>query len=103
MWEEAGVKCDPSKMVLLAIYNLAGIQIQMIYRVELENDTFEAGHESSDVKFVSWDEIPWDELAFPTVEWGLQHAMEMKDKETPVIQEKTKLVTMDGKWKVEEG
>ena len=103
MWEEAGVKCDPSKMDLLAIYNLAGMQIQMIYRVELENDTFEAGHESSDVKFVSWDEIPWDELAFPTVEWGLQHAMEMKDKETPVIQEKTKLVTMDGKWEVEEG
>jgi ADP-ribose pyrophosphatase YjhB (NUDIX family) len=103
MWEEAGVKCDPSKMDLLAIYNLAGMQIQMIYRVELENDTFEAGHESSDIKFVSWDEIPWDELAFPTVEWGLQHAMEMKDKETPVIQEKTKLVTMDGKWKVEEG
>lgn len=103
MWEEAGVRCNPEGMDLLAIYNLAGMQIQIIYRVKLENDTFEAGHESSDVKFVSWDDIPWDELAFPTVVWGLEHARNMKDEEKPVIQEKTKLVTMDGTWKVEEG
>lgn len=102
-WEEAGVTVDPSKLELLSIFNLAGMQIQMIYRVELENDTFKAGPESSDVKFVPWDEIPWDELAFPTVVWGLEHARAMKDVATPVVQERTKFVTMDGKWKVEEG
>ena len=57
----------------------------------------------SDVKFVTWDEIPWDELAFATVEWGLEHAREMKSIATPVIQERTKLITEDGKWEVEEG
>ena len=102
-WEEAGVTVDPSKLELLAIYNLAGMQVQLIYRVELENDTFEAGHESSDVKFVSWDEIPWEELAFATVEWGLEHARDMKDVATPAVQERTKLITEDGKWEVEEG
>ena len=102
-WEEAGVKFDPSKSQLLAIYNLAGMQIQTIYRVELENDTFEPGHESSDVKFVEWDEIPWEELAFTTVEWGLEHAREMREQANPVVQERTKLVTDDGIWKVEEG
>jgi ADP-ribose pyrophosphatase YjhB (NUDIX family) len=102
-WEEAGVKFDPAKSELLAIYNLAGIQIQTIYRVELESDVFEPGHESSDVKFVHWDEIMWDELAFPTVQWGLEHAKAMKDQAKPTVQERTKFVTMDGQWKVEEG
>lgn len=102
-WEEAGVKFDPSESELLAIYNLAGMQVQMIYRAELESDAFEAGHESSDVKFVAWDDIPWDELAFPTVEWGLQHAKETRGEIKPTVQERTKLVTMDGKWRVEEG
>jgi hypothetical protein len=97
------VKFDASKCQLLALYNLAGIQIQTIYRVELDDDTFEAGHESSDVKFVPWNEIPWEDLAFPTVHWGLEHALAMKDEEKPTIQERTKLVTMDGQWKVEEG
>lgn len=102
-WEEAGVKFDPAKSDLLAIYNLAGMQIQMIYRAELESDEFEAGHESSDVKFVAWDEIVFEELAFPTVEWGLSYARDVKDEVNPAVQERTKLVTMDGQWKVEEG
>mmetsp|Transcript_34745 Transcript_34745/g.75350 ORF Transcript_34745/g.75350 Transcript_34745/m.75350 type:complete len:255 (+) Transcript_34745:89-853(+) len=102
-WEEAGVNFDATQAELLAIYNLAGMQVQMIYRVELENNEFEAGHESSDVKFVAWDDIPWDDLAFPTVNWGLEHARDMKGEEKPMVQERTKLVTMDGQWKVEEG
>ena len=104
-WEEAGVKFDPAKSDLLAIYNLAGMQIQMIYRVELDNDDFEAGHESSEVQFVAWgdEEFPWDELAFPTVKWGLEYARDVRGDANPAVQERTKLVTMDGKWKVTEG
>jgi len=103
-WEEAGVKFNPKESELLAIYNLAGMQIQTIYRAELETDDFDlAGHESSDVKFVAWDDIPWEELAFPTVTWGLEHARDMKDETQPTVQERTKLMTMDGQWKVEEG
>lgn len=102
-WEEAGVKFDPAKAELLAVYNLAGMQIQMIYRAELESDDFEAGHESSDVKFVSWDEIAWEDLAFPTVAWGLEYARDMREEVKPAIQERTKMMTMDGKWTVEEG
>ena len=100
-FEEAGVKFDPRKSDLLAIYNLAGMQVQMIYRAELDSNQFQAGRESSDVKFFDWESIPWDELAFPTVNWGLEYARDMKDEANPSVQEKTKLVTMDGKWKVE--
>lgn len=102
--EEAGVEFAPEESELLAVYNLAGMQVQMIYRVELESDDFDlGGQESSDVKFVPWDDIPWSDLAFPTVAWGLEHAREMKDQARPVVQERTKLVTMDGKWEVKEG
>lgn len=102
-WEEAGVKFDPEKSQLLAIYNLAGMQIQTIYRVELDNAEFKAGHESSDVKFVPWDDVQKYDAAFATVEWGLEHAQKMKDVSKPGIQERTKLQTDDGEWKVIEG
>ena len=95
-FEEAGVKFDPRKSDLLAIYNLAGMQVQMIYRAELDSNDFTAGIESSDVKFFDWENIPWDELAFPTVNWGLEYARDVKDEANPSVQEKTKLVTMDG-------
>jgi len=102
--EEAGVIFSPEKCQLLALYNLAGMQIQTIYRVELDSDTaFEAGHESSDVKFMTWEDIPWDDLAFATVHWGLEHAFAMKDEKKPIVQERTKVVTEDGLWKVQEG
>lgn len=100
--EEAGVRFDPASSDLIAIYNLAGMQIQMIFRVELESEDFEPGPESSDVMFVAWADIPWDDLAFPTVTWGLEHARSVKDEFNPAIQERTKLVTADGQWRVEE-
>jgi 8-oxo-dGTP pyrophosphatase MutT (NUDIX family) len=100
--EEAGVRFDPASSDLIAIYNLAGMQIQMIFRVELESEDFEPGPESSDVMFVAWADIPWDDLAFPTVAWGLEHARSVKDEFNPAIQERTKLVTADGQWRVEE-
>jgi len=103
-WEEAGVKFNPQDSELLAIYNLAGMQVQMIYRAELENDEIELpGHESSDVRFFAWGDIPWEELAFPTVSWGLEYARGVKEESNPPVQERTKWVTIDGKWKVEEG
>jgi ADP-ribose pyrophosphatase YjhB (NUDIX family) len=102
--EEAGVVFDPASSELIAIYNLAGVQIQMIFRVELESADFKAGPESSDVKFVAWADIPWDDLAFPTVTWGLEYARAVKDEVNPAVQERTKLVTADGQWTVvEEG
>ena len=101
--EEAGVSYDPSDSQLIAVYNLAGMQVQTIYRVELGDDSFEAGHESSEVKFFAWDDIPWSEVAFATVEWGLEHARSMKDEMVPTVQERTKIITEDGQWRVQEG
>jgi ADP-ribose pyrophosphatase YjhB (NUDIX family) len=59
---------------LLAVYNIPRIsQVQLIYRATLASLEFSAGPESLEAKLFHWDEIPWDELAFPSVHWALQH------------------------------
>ena len=38
------------------------------------------GIESEEVALVDWADIPWDQLAFPTVVWALAHFHESRDK-----------------------
>jgi ADP-ribose pyrophosphatase YjhB (NUDIX family) len=69
-WEEARARIAID--ALLAIYSIPRIsQVQMIYRATLAEPGFSAGPESEDVQLFSWDKIPWDELAFPSVRWAL--------------------------------
>lgn len=57
---------------LLAIYSIPRIaQVQIMYRAELADPNFSAGVESLEVALFTWDEIPWQELAFPSVYWAL--------------------------------
>ena len=66
---------------LLAIYSIPRIsQVQMIYRAKLVGTAFGAGVESLEVKLFSWNEIPWEKLAFPTVHWALLQFEQMKGK-----------------------
>ena len=58
---------------LLGVYNIPRIsQVQMIYRARLKHPDVAAGEESEAVRLVTWDEIPWDDLAFPVVETTLK-------------------------------
>ncbi|MEM1399909.1 MAG: NUDIX hydrolase [Pseudomonadota bacterium] len=69
-WEEARARLELEGV--LAIYNVARIsQVQVIYRARLIDPTIEPGPESLDVGLFDWDDIPWDEIAFPTVRWSL--------------------------------
>ena len=69
--EEAG--CELKMDGLLAVYDLAHLsQVQLIYRARLQGSKIEAGIESLEVALFSWDEIPWKELAFPSVAWALR-------------------------------
>ena len=59
---------------LLAMYSVARIgQVQIMYRARLVSDDIAAGIESEEVALVDWADIPWDQLAFPTVVWALAH------------------------------
>jgi ADP-ribose pyrophosphatase YjhB (NUDIX family) len=66
---------------LLAVYSVPHIsQVQLMYRAHLASPEFSAGPESLDVRLFGWDEIPWDELAFPSVRWALTHFRETAGK-----------------------
>lgn len=68
--EEAGAHISID--ALLAVYNIPRIsQVQMIYRATLTNPAIAAGVESLEVGLFAWQDIPWDELAFPSVVWAL--------------------------------
>ncbi|MEM7290625.1 MAG: NUDIX hydrolase [Pseudomonadota bacterium] len=59
---------------LLAVYTVERLsQVQLIYRAGLNSPEFSAGEESLEVDLFEWDQIPWLEIAFPTVLWALNH------------------------------
>jgi ADP-ribose pyrophosphatase YjhB (NUDIX family) len=67
---------------LLAVYSIPRIsQIQVIYRADLADPDVRPGIESLEVELFSWERIPWDEIAFPSVHWALNHFREVADVE----------------------
>ena len=66
-FEETGSKAkilQPYTMFSLPHIN----QVHLFYLAELLDENFGPTSESSEVKLLSQEEIPWEELAFPTVE-----------------------------------
>lgn len=69
--EEAGVVIEID--ALLAVYNIPRIsQVQLMYRATLPGPELNPGPESLEARLFLWDEIPWAELAFPSVLWALE-------------------------------
>lgn len=65
---------------LLAIYSVPRIgQVQTMFRARLIGD-FGVGPESEDTALYDWADIPWSELAFPTVVWALTHYAETRGR-----------------------
>jgi len=70
-WEEARARITPE--ALLAVYDVTRIsQVQLIWRARLDDPAIAPGPESLEVGLFRWEEIPWDDLAFPTVRWALE-------------------------------
>jgi ADP-ribose pyrophosphatase YjhB (NUDIX family) len=71
-WEEARASIEIER--LLAVYNIPRLsQVQLIYVARLLTPGVEAGPESAEVGLFDWSEIPWPDLAFPSVRWALEH------------------------------
>ena len=68
---EAEIEIDS----ILAVYSVPHIsQVQIMFRARLVGEAFAPGPESLEVGLFDWDDIPWEELAFPSVKWALdQH------------------------------
>lgn len=72
---------DISLDLLLAVYSIPRIsQVQLMYRARLANEIFAPGIESLEVRLFDWDDIPWTDLAFPSVTWALEHYRQSKDQ-----------------------
>jgi ADP-ribose pyrophosphatase YjhB (NUDIX family) len=60
---------------ILAMFSIARIgQVQMIFRARFAEPgwpRFAAGPESQEVGLYPWHQIPWDDIAFPSVRWAL--------------------------------
>lgn len=65
---------------VLAVYTITRIaQVQIMHKARLVSPKFAAGDESLEVGLFGWDEIPWDDLAFPSVHWALNHYAEVRE------------------------
>jgi ADP-ribose pyrophosphatase YjhB (NUDIX family) len=74
-WEEANARIEIEG--LLAIYDIPRIsQVQLVFRARLLDAAISAGSESLEVGLFAWEEIPWSDLAFPSIRWALQHDRE---------------------------
>jgi len=81
-WEEARARVTIDHLV--GIYNIAAIgQIYMVFRARMLSADHAAGPESLETKLVAWDDVPWDDLAFPSIRWALQHDRDNGDRIAP--------------------
>lgn len=78
-WEEARAQIAIDQ--LLAAYTIPRLsQVQLIYRARLTDPAISAGPESLEVGLFTWEQIPWDELAFPSVRWALTQFDSVRDR-----------------------
>ncbi|WP_124705408.1 NUDIX hydrolase [Sulfuriferula multivorans] len=69
--EEAGARVEIEH--LFTLYNLPYIsQVYLMFRARLLDLDFAPGPESLEVRLFSEDEIPWDQIAFRTIEQTLR-------------------------------
>ena len=66
---EAHIRLDG----VLALFSIARLgQMQVIFRGRFDGPPdCAAGPESQEVRLFAWHEIPWDQIAFPSVHWAL--------------------------------
>lgn len=79
-WEEARARLSIDRV--LAVYSIERIsQVQIMYRARLETPDIAAGPESLEVDLFDWADIPWEDIAFPTVGWALRQWRETRDRD----------------------
>jgi ADP-ribose pyrophosphatase YjhB (NUDIX family) len=68
---------------LLAVVNVVHAhQVHVMFRARLPKPEFGAGAESLEVELVSPEDIPWPEMAFPSVEFALRQYLADRERGT---------------------
>ena len=70
--EEAGAHIEMQG--LFTVLNVARVgQVHLYYRARLLSDQFDPGYETQEAQLFTEDQIPWEDIAFRTVQETLQH------------------------------
>jgi len=70
-WEEARVSVEVTG--LIGIYEIPRIsQLYVIHSGRMTTPDHAPGPESEETRLVAWDDLPWDDLAFPSIRWSLE-------------------------------
>ena len=68
---------------VLAVYSIPRLsQVQIMHVARLKQPTFSAGAESLEVDLFDWNDIPWDDLAFPSVHWALKQFKQIEGQQS---------------------
>jgi len=88
--EEAGVEVEIQDII--GVYEVPEVgHVMIMHRAPMTSPDFKAGFESLEVALFSWDDIPWDDLAFPSVRWTLQRFHEVREHDVvPAVTERAK-------------
>ncbi len=83
-WEEAEAKVSLDG--LYTVMNIPQIdQVHIFFRATLVNEEFGAGEETLETRLFTPDEIPWDQISFPTVQQTLeQYLADLENNHFPV-------------------
>jgi len=78
--EEAGADIEIGP--LLGVWSVPRIsQVHMMFLARMRSPQIAAGEESLEVRFFGWSEIPWAELAFPSVAAALRRFDEVRGRD----------------------
>jgi ADP-ribose pyrophosphatase YjhB (NUDIX family) len=100
--EETGaLLTSAAQLTLQAVYQVPG-SVQLVYQAKVAAATLQdqlatTTLESSAIQLFSPEEIPYEELCFPTVQWALEHCLTSTSNEKqppgarPRVQQRTKL------------
>jgi ADP-ribose pyrophosphatase YjhB (NUDIX family) len=79
--EEAGADIEIGP--LLGVWSVPRIsQVHMMFVARMRSPHIEAGEESLEVRFFAWSEIPWADLAFPSVVAALRRFQEVRGRDS---------------------
>ncbi|MEC7803426.1 MAG: NUDIX hydrolase [Pseudomonadota bacterium] len=78
-WEEAKARVTLGPMLAVVDVTHAR-QVHIFFRAELPAAKFEAGHETSEARLFSFAELPWGEIAFPSVRIALEQLLKSQTK-----------------------
>ncbi len=60
-------------------------QVHLFYQIDMVDNSFSTTPESNQVELFTEQEIPWEQLAFKTVEKTLQHFFQYRHTDIPVL------------------